>query len=78
MPNVSEHRKGDTAYFDDLEREMDGDGPACLLHYLLHYDIGDVNLRIVPKTRELAEQEAPESGCRAGVLAKRAAERLSG
>ena len=57
MPSVSEHRKGDTPYFDDIEREMSGDGPACLMHYLLHYDIEGVDLRTVPKTRELAQQK---------------------
>lgn len=34
--NLSDHRRGDFEYFNALHAQLDGDGPAAFLHYLLN------------------------------------------
>lgn len=48
---------GDHAYFTALRKEMNGQGPAALLHFLQTYDLSEFNVRDVPKTSALAEQK---------------------
>lgn len=55
--NVPNTRKGDTAYFDALYAEMNGDGPAALLAYLQAYDLSSFNVRGVPDTDGLRDQK---------------------
>lgn len=55
--DVDSSIKDNHAYFDALRAEMDGNGPAALLHFLQHYDISDFNVRDVPKTEALAQQK---------------------
>jgi hypothetical protein len=54
--HVSNAVKGNTEYFNALAAEMDGDGPASFLGYLLKYDFSKVDLRKPLKTKALAEQ----------------------
>lgn len=49
---------GDHDYFAAIRKEMNGSGPAALLHYLLNYDLTGFQVRDVPKTAALAEQKA--------------------
>ena len=55
--NVNNKRKGDYAYFTALRDEMNGDGPAALLNFLLSYDLSRFEVRDVPDTEGLAEQK---------------------
>jgi hypothetical protein len=52
-------RKGNTAYFAALAREMEHGGPARLLHELRGFDVAGcgVNLREPPRTAALIEQK---------------------
>lgn len=54
ISEVSEARKGDHAYFNALVREMEGDGPAALMHKLLTYDLSAWNPR-PPATEALLD-----------------------
>lgn len=55
--NVNNSRKGDHAYFDALRQEMNGSGPAALLHLLQTLDLTNFQVRDVPDTEGLAEQK---------------------
>ena len=55
--NVSDVRCGDLPYFDALRAEMDGDGPAALLHYLMNYDLAGFSVRRAPATEGLLDQK---------------------
>jgi hypothetical protein len=55
--NVSDERKGDHAYFEALQAELKGDGPAHLLAYLQQYDLTGFRVRDVPDTVGLTEQK---------------------
>jgi hypothetical protein len=55
--DVDEARKQDPTYFAPIYAEMDGGGPAAMLHYLLHRDISRFNIRAVPQTEALGEQK---------------------
>jgi hypothetical protein len=46
-----------TRYFAAIDEEMDNGGREALLHYLLKLDLGTVNLRIIPRTAALLEQQ---------------------
>jgi hypothetical protein len=54
---VSESRRGDHAYFEALRKEMDGRGPAALLHYLRTYDLTGFSVRKAPETDGLRNQK---------------------
>ena len=53
---ASNKRVGDFAYWEALEAERRGTGPAALLHYLLNVQLTR-NLRETPKTKELLDQK---------------------
>jgi phage/plasmid-associated DNA primase len=53
--NVTE--KKDPAYFNSLYAEINGGGVAAMLHDLLKVDLSEFNLREVPKTKALIEQQ---------------------
>lgn len=55
--NVSDKRRGDHKYFAAFRAEMNSDGPAALLAYLMNYDISNFQVRDVPNTEALAEQK---------------------
>jgi len=56
--DVSDTRRGDTAYFDALWAETEGDGLAAMLHDLLAYDLSGWKVQDVPQTRGLMAQKA--------------------
>lgn len=54
---VSEHRKGDHAFWKAVTAEIEGSGVEAFAHYLLNLDLSDFNVRAKPNTRELTEQK---------------------
>lgn len=54
---VSDAHKQDTAYFAALRREMNGDGPAALLHFLQTFNLSEFDVRRVPQTPALLSQK---------------------
>lgn len=54
---VSDARRGDESYFTALRAEMNGSGPAALLHFLRMYDLSAFNVRKAPETAGLLEQK---------------------
>lgn len=54
---VSPDRLGDTEYFTDLRSEMDGGGPAALLHHLQTVDLSEFDVRKPAKTDALIRQK---------------------
>ena len=57
MLDVTTDKRGDLAYFAELDRQMQQGGLAAMLHDLLQLDLGDFHPRAVPATPELAEQK---------------------
>lgn len=55
--DVSDRHKQDHAYFTKLNQHMECGGLANLLHFLLHLDLSDFNVRAVPTTRGLTDQK---------------------
>lgn len=55
--DVDPSRKGDMAYWKTMHEWRDNGGLAALHHYLLNYPIGNIDLRIVPKTKALTDQK---------------------
>ena len=55
--NVSDKRKDDREYYRRLRAEMEGDGPAALMGYLLSIDLSDFDVRTPPQTIGLSEQK---------------------
>jgi hypothetical protein len=49
--------KDDHPYFKAVVDQMDNGGREALLHYLLNFDLSTVNLRSVPATSALLEQQ---------------------
>jgi hypothetical protein len=47
----------DHPYFAAIDHEMDNGGREALLHYLLNFDLSQVNLRVIPKTAALLDQQ---------------------
>ena len=56
-PDVSDHRRGDRAYFKKLHAAIDGDELPALLHHLLARDLSRFELRDPPHTKELGRQK---------------------
>jgi hypothetical protein len=54
---VSAARRGDEAYFRALRAEMNGNGPAALLHVLQQRDLSGFNVRQAPETEGLRNQK---------------------
>lgn len=55
--DVSDERRGDHVYFRALRQEMNNGGRSALLHYLMHYDLSDFEVRSVPDTKALSQQK---------------------
>lgn len=55
--DVSHSRTNDKAYFNALYAEIEGDGPAGFLAYLLDVDLSDFEVRDVPQTEALRDQK---------------------
>ncbi|MDP1657743.1 MAG: DUF5906 domain-containing protein [Methylotenera sp.] len=54
---VSEHRKGDYAFWDALNAEIEHGGVEAFTHDLLAMELTGFNVRAKPNTRELTEQK---------------------
>lgn len=54
---VSEHRKGDHAFWDALNAEIENGGVEAFAHDLMALDLTGFNVRAKPNTRELTEQK---------------------
>ena len=54
---VSEHRKGDYAFWNALNAEIENAGVEAFAHDLLAMDLTEFNVRAKPNTRELTEQK---------------------
>jgi hypothetical protein len=55
--DVGEDRVQDHAYFAAIDAEMNNGGREALLHHLLNYDLRQINLREIPRTAALVEQQ---------------------
>jgi hypothetical protein len=55
--DVSDAHMQDHAYFAAIDEEMNNGGREALLHQLLNIDLKKVNLRAIPKTTALFEQQ---------------------
>jgi hypothetical protein len=55
--DVADVYRRDPKWFDPLYEEIEGDGPAAFLAYLLAVDLFGVNLRDVPQTNALRDQK---------------------
>ncbi|GFO59229.1 hypothetical protein GMST_15540 [Geomonas silvestris] len=53
--DVSDKHQQDHVYFGAIEDEMKDGGREALLHYLMNYDLGSLDLRKFPKTSALLE-----------------------
>jgi hypothetical protein len=53
---VGEEHKEDHPYFAAIDQQMSSGGREALLHYLLNFDLSQVNLMVIPKTEALLEQ----------------------
>jgi hypothetical protein len=56
--DVSEARKGDHVYFDNLAAEIENGGVAAFLHKLLQVDLTGFNPRAFPISKALSAQRA--------------------
>ena len=55
--DVSNCEKQNSAYFAKLDAWYSGGGASALLHYLMNFDIEDINLRLIPTTEALTDQK---------------------
>jgi len=55
--DVSDIHMQDHDYFEDISHQLNNGGREALLHYLLNYDISDINLKKLPQTNALREQK---------------------
>jgi hypothetical protein len=55
--DIGEGRKQNRAYFKAIEDDMKSGGYEALLHYLLTFDLTQVDLGTIPKTAALLEQK---------------------
>ncbi len=59
---ISESRKGDHAYWQELNVEIEQGGVAAMVHDLLTMDLSGFNVRDKPNTNELLEQKLQSLG----------------
>jgi hypothetical protein len=55
--DVGEDHVQDHAYFAAIDAEMNNGGREALLYHLLNYDLKQINLREIPRTAALVEQQ---------------------
>jgi hypothetical protein len=55
--DVLPDRKDDISYFSKIQEQMDNGGREAWMHYLMNFRWQDYNLRVVPKTKALANQK---------------------
>jgi hypothetical protein len=59
--DMGEGRKDDNSYFAAIDCEMKKGGREALLHHLLNFDLSKVNLRVIPRTSALLDQQIHSS-----------------
>jgi hypothetical protein len=60
--DVGTGRMQDDKYFAAIDHEMNHGGREALLHYLLNFDLSGVNLRVIPTTEALRDQQIASMG----------------
>ncbi|MDI2076508.1 hypothetical protein ABIF68_010400 [Bradyrhizobium japonicum] len=55
--DMGEEHMQDHAYFAAIDDEMNNGGREALLHYLLNFDLSQVDLRSIPRTATLFDQQ---------------------
>ena len=60
--NVGNGRRQDRKFFEDMRVGMEQGGYACLLRYLLNYDISTVDVNAAPSTQGLIDQKHASLG----------------
>lgn len=60
--DVSTCRQQDAHYFAGLDRWYATGGASALMHYLQHFELGNVNVRMAPATEALADQKLESMG----------------
>jgi len=55
---VSDQYIGDTGYFDDLYKAINGDEIRCFFRMMMAFDISEFNHRVMPNTDEMRQQQA--------------------
>ena len=55
--DVSNDKMQDKKYFSKIKHQMDNGGLEALLHFLMHYNINEFEVREVPKTEALRDQK---------------------
>ena len=70
--DMGEDHMQDHAYFAAIDHEMNNGGREALLHYLLNFDLSQVNLRTIPKTAALLDQQIESHDAGAGVVVRHA------
>ena len=55
--DMGEDHMQDHAYFAAIDHEMNNGGREALMHHLLNFDLSQVNLRSIPKTAALLDQQ---------------------
>ena len=68
--DIGEDHMQDHAYFAAIDHEMNNGGREALLHYLLNFDLSQVDLRIIPKTAALLDQQIESHDAGAGVVVR--------
>jgi hypothetical protein len=59
---VGDDQKQNTAYFKNLQADLDDGGHENLLHFLLSYDLTEFEVRKVPQTKALQDQKILSMG----------------
>lgn len=54
---MGDNHMQDHSYFEKINEELESGGRKAFLHYLLQYDISQVNLRSIPQTEALLKQK---------------------
>jgi hypothetical protein len=62
--DVNGARRQDTAYFEAIAEQMNNSGREALLYHLLNFDLSRVNLRSVPRTAALFDQQVHSADSR--------------
>jgi hypothetical protein len=60
--DVATKRMQDSSYFGEIAKNLVSGGSSNLMYFLQHMDVGDFNIRNVPKTAALLEQKSLTRG----------------
>ena len=68
--DIGEEHMQDHAYFAAIDEEMNNGGREALLYYLLNFDLSQVDLRTIPKTAALLDQQIESDDAGAGLVVR--------